>query len=433
MTTHGWPALLLVVSLAVGCEASDPAASLVDCGDAACQAEAIAAAWDADPEACWGFLQALDDELARSALVSRLATERPGALEGRCQQLPRGGARERCNRLTQRPHLRPSHGARARRSAPIQREAPGPGSAALPLPASPASVTAPQCAVFEHSECAFRAAERHIVSHGMDGLGVALGLCALSDHGPDCAEHVLELAMPPVPAADALSTVTVTQAIAAADRYRDVGGDPTVGALYADWFWSVWTATAYAEAGQLRGDLLDHLPPAALPHLRFAIAWQLLRRSGGDLGDSTQQLAALDAVLAARQALPESSGPARPATIKQTRHSWNGERPLETSVPAAFCMGSTRRATHADPATDLRLALLEAQARLPEPPPAKEFLALVGSEEAEIIRWTGARLGVMLEPDAGEPLLDIISDTETMLVKERLVPYGKKGGHVIGR
>ncbi len=421
-------AVVLAALLALGCGRPDPVAQLAACQDGPCARAAVQSAWDADPDACWALVTGTTDELVRAALVAAIAAERPGALEGRCDALPRGGSQERCTRLTRRPHLSRQHKGVARPTKPVQRQAPGPASGALPLPATPRVVTPQDCRGLPDSECAFIGAERAILAHGLPALEESLGLCARSEHGPDCVEHVLELAIPGVPPADAVGPQDLEAATAAVARFRQAAGSDDVAALYEGWFWSVWTTTAFARAENLRGELLEALPATARPHVRFALVWRLLQddpvTSGFDLATLT---ARAEALLAQHQPLPEVGGSLAPATIVQTRHSWNGSRDGEPSISAAWCMGSTRRAAHPDPALDLRLAVLEALARQPMAPPAQEFLALAGSEELEILRWTGARLGEVLEPPAARALGEVLAQTETPLVLGRLTKRAGKG------
>ncbi len=414
---------LLLTALLAGCGARDPAEQLTACRNDACRQEHLPAAWDADPEGTWSLLLAVGDPLAQATLVSHLAAQRPGALEGRCDELLHKSSSKRCMRLTRRPHLRDRHRGSARKDPASQRAAPGPGSAELPLPVSPREVEGPSCPGLASSECAFVSAERWVLAEGLDGLEHALGLCARSEHGPDCVEHVLELAMPPVPPADALGPEAIEAALDTAESFVAAGGGGVASTLYEDWYWSVWTGTSFRSADAISGELFDLLPAAAWPQLRYAIADGVLRRWDPE---APVELAALEAAvreaMARRAPLPDTSGPALPATILQTRHTWSGEKPLERAVPAAFCMGATRRASHPDPDLDLRLAVLEALGRQPQPPPAAFFLGLAGSEELELLRWTGARIGAMLDPDAAIALGQQLGEAETPLVRARLAP-----------
>jgi len=414
-------AAVLATLLGLGCSDPEPMARLEACRDADCQLEAVMDAWDADTEACWALVTSIGDEMTRAALVATIAAHRPGVLEGRCDDLPRGGSRKRCTRLTRRPHLRQGRKLGHQPTKLAARQAPGPTSGALSLPTSPAEVTPGDCGDLSASECAFLGAERTVLGGGLPALDEALGLCALSDHGPDCVEHVLELAIPGVPPADAVSHQQLDQAVAAAEHFRAAAGSEVVASLYEGWFWSVWTATAFAKAGTLRGELLDALPPAARPHVRFAVAWRLLQDEppGPDL-ELDLLVDRAEAALAQREPLPDQGGYLSPATIVQTRHSWNGSGVGERAISAAWCMGSTRRATHAAPSLDMRLAMLEALARQPVPPSADAFLALAGSEELEILRWTGARLGAILDPERAQSLGETLARDETPLVMGRL-------------
>jgi HEAT repeat protein len=216
------------------------------------------------------------------------------------------------------------------------------------------------------------------------------------------------------------------QAQAAVIRFRAVAGEPGHADLYEGWLWSVWLSAA------LDQDDAGLPPPAAIPaaaqpHLRFAAAWQAAQAAEPATSFDLDRL-----TLAAQGALDDFTmltskpGPMRPATITQTRHSWNGTRPGEGAMAAAWCMGSTRRATHEDPDLDLRVAVLEALARLQQPPPADAFLALVGSEEPEIVRWTAARIGAALDPQAASAL-DVSSETAPLVLGRTAPGKGPSG------
>lgn len=420
-------ALFVAVMVLAGCGERDPIARLEACSNDPCRLAALPPAWDADPELAWTTITTTAaDPLAQATMVAWLAARRPGALEGRCTSLPGGGPQERCLRLTRRPHLRPAHGAGTQPDAAVSRQGRGPANARVPLPSDPATVGEPGCDDVGTYDCAFLSAERAVLEGGLQALERALGLCAHSAHDADCAEHCLELALPPVPVASPITQDMLEQARAAVIRYRAVAGDPRHADLYEGWLWSVWLGSAlgHDDAGLPPPAAM---PSAALPHLRFAAAWQVVRADEPAAGFD------LDALTRAAQGamddftlLTSQPGAMRPATITQTRHSWNGNRPGEGAVDAAWCMGSTRRASHVDAQIDLRIAVLEALARLDQPPPASAFLALVHTDEPESVRWTAARIGAVLDPEAAGSL-DVSSETSA-LVLGRLAPgKGPKG------
>ncbi len=410
------------MALLAGCpQGPDPVASLEACTDAACQAEWIGAAWERDPERSWAVVLGVEAELERTVLVTQLASAIPGALEGRCQALPEGSSRARCMRQTRRPHLQAHHveAIRQQRGAP-PRSAPGPRWAYPPLPARDIPVEGHDCEGEERDECLFRAAEAMVVHRGLEGLEHGVGLCAASAFGPRCLGHLLELASPPAPPADAAARADVDAAVRAVQHIRAVAGDEETGDQWADFVWSLWLTTAYDQARELRGDLLDTLPAEAAPQLRFAAAWKLVRAEQAGPFELESTAVTLSQALEQRAPAPLESPALYPASTTSSRHSWNGERRGEGAIPAAFCMGTTRRATDPDPAVDLRLAILEARARLPRAPDAQDFLALVGTDHPEVLRWTGARLGSMLEPDAAQAMLADSAEGETPLVLGRL-------------
>lgn len=257
------------------------------------------------------------------------------------------------------------------------------------------------------SECLFRAAEAAVLARGADALADALRLCEDSAFGPMCVSHLIELSAPPAPAADALGRAQVQAAVAFADHLKSLGGqDPRTGALYADFFWAIWVETSYAAASEVHGGLIRLLPREAYPHVHFSAALRLFRdrdlRAGVDVkraADEVQDHLSVDGGVVD----PVPGAPALrtyPVTTTYRRNLWDKDLPMEGGIGATFCLGGTRRPLGPDRNVDVKLAVLEAIANIPQGPPAAWFYGLVGSEEDEWVRWSGARIGAAMDPAA---------------------------------
>lgn len=448
------PALLASV---FACGEADPVGVLLACGDAACRSAALRPAWEHDPGRVETWLGSLGDDRDRELLVEQLALSEPSAAARLCRLLPeRGRARERCEARVVRPHL---DTARRKPLAPeaAPDAAPGPRSGTLsllalsdpPWFAVPADARAAAldgceqrepalCARFRardlalaldrdgaglaclagdpdlgnaYAECLFQTAETLAEARGAEGVGVALELCSWSSFGPMCAAHVLTRVGPAVPAADELRAEDLAgpratvAAIAAA-----TAGQPRLQASYVDRYWSAWTATTCRWARRVDGRLLGMLPEEARHHLAVAVAARLLL----DRDPRQVDLEALVAATAAALADPgrEPTAAARrklhPLNTLHARDGWSEDREDQRAIPAAWVMGPGRRAlVLEDPAVDLRIAVLEAAFQAGTAPPARFFLDdLAEPGRHRLERWTAARLGAALDPEAAAALHD---------------------------
>jgi hypothetical protein len=447
------PALLLMLA----CTSSDPLERLEACPDQSCQTQAFLPAWQADPEGATRWLVSLEDATVQATMVEALALEQPDAAAELCRALPQGGhARARCERRVVRPHLA---GGGKFASTPGEGKAdaaPGPRSSALPLlelepppwlegardevqatlegceaedprlcarlaarehgrqgrweQAGAACLAGDPGLGREYHECLFQSAEAMAEAMGAEGLGQALRLCSWSDYGPMCVAHCLTLVGPELPPADNIGPEEIEASLAVVAAIRAVSeGQLELQANWIDRYWASWTFTALWNSDGVGGRFLEQLPPEAAHHVPIAAASRMLRQrdpSGLELEALVQELSAL----LARAPGPARTGQAPPARRLMTnlrRQTWPNDRAGEHRIPSAWAMGPARRARAEDPQVDLRIAIMEAAAQLPDPPPASFFLAPVGDEDQHpLLRWTGARIGAALDPPAAAALVD---------------------------
>ncbi|MEL6345204.1 MAG: hypothetical protein AAFV53_19010 [Myxococcota bacterium] len=396
--------------------------------------EALLALYIQQPEAAVERLMAVEDPIVRMGVLEALLLSHPEIAPELCPLLPEGPEAIRCSRIVRRPHLwTPRQPAR-----PKQRPAPGPArTRVLPevLDAPYASVV-PQpppscdsgpdpigCRMHKakeaaqrrdtalaagicqsaqperwRQECFFEAAEQRLRRDNPGGYSDAVDLCASSgSFASDCLLHLHWVLTPRVPPSTApkpawrpvLRSVQVVEARWAAE--------PIFAGWAADRVWAGVAMHAVMQAREVTGDLLDHLPAAAAPHIRSAVAMRLVEDAepAPRLSDLQTRLTA---ALARRVEAPMRRGqPVKPSGYFDL---WPEDGPGEETLPALPYLGASRRVTSADPEVDGVLALLEAAAR--QDPPKSTVLADGAAHEAEIVRRTAARLQEKIDIPPGK-------------------------------
>ncbi len=391
-----------------------------------------AAAWSPradpvqDPVAAAAEIDALADPIARVAAVNALADADVPITWTFCAALQDASARQRCERFVTRPHL--TEEAMSQPERDRDRAAPGPPAGLLaPRPgvASSLSVAAPaddRCAAGDDAchrkeaalvarlgqaeaaaglcaaiadprwsqECRFEAAEAAAKQRGADGQQDMAELClGTGGYQARCFHHgarLLATAAPdaaaPPEAWDPLRESAASMAVFWTER------DPAFGRWQQDRLWSyaLWQAMAHTPtpgAGSLTG-----LPPEATPHIRQALALRMMPEAPRSAG--------LDARLQAlNEALdfipPVFVARGRPERMHPGAPLWPTDVNAEDeAMPAAFCLGSSRRTVSPDRDVDGRIVLLEAAAR--QTPPLTALLQ-EGSQEADPqVQWTARRL-----------------------------------------
>jgi hypothetical protein len=399
---------IVLLAMLAGC-GPEPVTDLAGCPDAACRQQRLLEDFDADPEATVAMLGELEP-VEQEALVRSLAVARPDALEGSCAAAaPRSPTWSICGRLKERPHLIRGK-KRAEPEATRPRLAPGPDSQHPPVPALAGAEDLPaaqDCArrfaalPKGRDECVFQAAEALARAQGWRATPEVLTLCVgAGDFVHGCLHHSLATLMPPVPAADRAAPEDLTEALAALEALRSVVG-PELADAYESFFWGLWTTHAFRHASHVDGRLLQVLPPEAQPHVRVAAAYRLLQLHGVESQPALEAwVEELGAALA--DAGSASPGSRHEVTLWKARDFWPDDmrKAGEHEIPAVFCMGPGRRALADDAGEDLRIALLEASARLEQPPAAAFYAQVLDGQSSLTLRWTALRLLGALYPEA---------------------------------
>ncbi len=419
------------------------AAALVGCGGGAADgsAAALAAArgavvvpWTTQPVAARAALAAADP-LVQVVLVEELLLAHPADQPAICGALPPAGpAAERCARHEARPHLvglvggaaprgvwPPAPGTRRDwavvdggcgadlRCAATERDA---AAAAGEVDRARALCVAGWPAGTDRQECLFQAADGVIEAHGLARVRDAMDLCA--EAGPlvgPCAAHVVDGVVPEGSAAGAL---------AAAATLRQLFPAPA-GDRYADLLWALWTWAQLEDAPRPTAAGHAALPPAAQPHLRQALAFAMLAEEppeGLVLDERAAELRALIASEQPRARAPRHRTPVPPADAWPVLWPQPPASAAEAALPLRWVGHGGSRTEGESLEDDALIVILEAAARLPQPPPAAFFLAGLAPERAPRVRWTAARLLGVLAP-AARPSAATEADP---LVRGRLGP-----------
>lgn len=439
------PWLVGPVVLAMACEAP----TWADCDDAPCRALTVEAAYVADADRLLAELAAMPDQVEQAALVEQLAWGHPDDKERICGVAQVGSPAEaRCQKIRMRPHLYTSRhqlspGADASRTgagpaagvpAPVGIAAPwgrrlpnadklvescagdmwcmqesgkvlaAQGDAAAALAACKA--TWPEGTAALH-ECAFRVAETLAANHHGAKVAEAMALCqAAGTFSHNCTQHILNELLPEPPPADLVDLAAVARLEETVAAVAAVVG-PKAATEYADLMYAVWTRESFMAAEAVTGDLLQHLPPAAAPHVRMAAAHALDTHLGTVRGTVEDTVAMLRTRLAAkgkRGLKPGTSTPKQNRTVwvQQPASYWVADHSdYERSLDAAFCLGAGRRTLGASEDDDLRIVVMEAAARSKQSPGPEFFAVVALGTGSDAVRWTAGRLlGTLYPADA---------------------------------
>ena len=453
------PAIALV-ALVAAC-----GGEFADCEDAICRSERVLPGWEANPDAVLEVLPTLDG-VEQVALVRAIAAAWPTDVARLCEGLPSGvPAAPECARLRGRPHLSIAGRARVVEQV-VDREGGGTASGHLPLPdlgpapweggtAGETAAAVGDCGTdatcvrdaaiafalardirsaglacrgghaddeSAANECLFQAAEALAQKGKWPAFKDVLTLCTGAGwYATPCLDHTMAFSVPDISPADRPGRDSVDEARDAVAFMQEVIGED-LAPYYRDQFWSRWTMWAFQNAREPDGTLLKVLPEEAAPHVRMAAAWVLLDKRATLRVTLEGAVAGVAAALAEQGSLLPTSPRRHPSSLRKTLNLWPDDLvgSEEGTLKSIFCLGPGRRATSADPALDLRIAVLEAAGRVQRPPATSFFLdAALDPDEDRLVRWTAARIAAQLAP---EDVAGKVSPTGDPLLDGRLVP-----------
>lgn len=410
------------------------------CEDAECLAGQAVEDWPGDPAGVTARVVAMNDQVARAVVVSKLGEAYPGQTMKLCDALPHGFSRDRCRRLNDRPHLafRAGQHPAPTAVAPVSGGAPasmgatasgklGPKEHYLPLvrlPVGEATVEEGLCvgvpdpaACLEGQaveavaranparanaicslrteqrwadECRFNAAEEVIRIHHGPSYAAAAAMCGVaSEFTEECWVHILTWLPRAIPTPEAGPTPGREAAgLADAVRVAWAGAGEGVADVHVDRFWALYFAQSYRQTPAPDGTPLGDYPEAAAPHIRAAAAMRL-RELGALHGSLAQQLATFQEKLAHRSTGVAAARP-KPPTLVFVKYL----DVAEATAPTAFFLNSARRPTSADPDTDALLALVVSAAY--STPPDTALLAEAAQHSDPRVAEEAKRLSAAL-------------------------------------
>lgn len=401
---------LLLAACSGGPESApaDLPTALADCADLDCRERWVVANWQERQEEVIAAVVGTEDEVEQAALVMALAESELGRSQAMCAALPRSPARVKCNQLNSRLHLVDDQPLLPKGLA---REAPGPVSWRLDvndLPRSPladvelevdpcaqvddprkcrirnarvqaGSGNVPKAAAFCHdvedpkwsAECAFQASEERVRKGDATdaALADAVDLCLMTGTFADnCFGHIplrLGEMVPPVDTATEADWKRLNAQDKALYDALVSRGAPELAEAVRGLFWAETMGSTYTRAHTITGDPLDHLPEEARPHIRAAAAVAMARTPPPEGTPSLDSIARELNSMLARRGPTREEGSAHDGPWRPRADLWPIDRPGDGAIPAVVFMGSSRRAwAMDDPDADLRIAVLEAWARL---------------------------------------------------------------------
>ena len=438
MKTAQWKAPQLVViawGLMVGCGEPE-----VVCDNAECRQDALVETWLADPEKGAIALDALPDELERSAAVARLIEVDPSGVSQLCEQLPEGKLRVRCQRTSDRPHLwqvpsksavneegMVSGGSHSHRLSPAENRvsvyahvagdlgmcanADDPHTCAwaraMELSArGKARDAAVRCAAIEvengpsplwQAECRFTAAEAAIRVQGSEGYAGAVELCLSAGRFRErCLIHLSRGLAAQTPASDTKPGSALRATVKSADAVGRYWASDPAASRFVNHFWSLAIGYAYLRADSVTGDVLDGVPASVIPHVHAAAAWRLMQLQGEKTQTLAQWADALDSALKLRAGKVEREMGA--VHMPGVGNLWPDGKEDSHAASAVIYMGMGSRGSTEDTEEDRLISLLEAAAR--QDPPMDALLVEGAAHPSEIVRWTAVRLQGALEQSA---------------------------------
>ena len=419
----------MLLWLLTACDA--PSASLPenieDCSDAACREAWILHPDHADTQIQAAALQTITQPEERIVLVQKILDENPRQPPEICNQLPPGDALRYCERIQDRPHL-----VEPPPAVSVDATRPGGGPSNIELGGSPgggfvASLPPAESGCEEATDaraCRSQEALRLASAHQLEdaarscltlGAGRWQGEClfstaeaALSAGAPysramqlclvaepfsqQCHSHLLSSMAIRSPGATSPAAAW-TPIIETAEQIEAAWAsiDAEKGALAQDRFWSEAIRLSYLKQPAV-GDPIDHLPAAAAPHVRAAMAWRLLESTNTPHSTLAEWSARAEEALASRseQAQPPLSIRERKRLDLWIRDHWATDAPGEEDIPASHYLGTARRPTDADPSIDLTLCLLEGIAR--QSWANHSIFDEASRSEVAVITWSAARL-----------------------------------------
>ncbi len=356
-------------------------------------------AFRSDPVGTMEKVAAMEDPIRQRAHIVALSEAHLGQMGPLCKHLANQAVREYCVRLAERAHLRTSLPAPAAKSPSIWVHGQLPASlsstwdglqpdpsgcdetratfhvclAEAALERALAGQTREAGATCRASrsetlrqDC-FMATAGKLQQHN-DNYEAAMSLClGAPNYAELCSDDLLRRMIPTSP----LSSEEMGAHLAKkAETLRSfwTRSAPKLAQGLESLFWADSITAATLKADSVTGDLLDAVPPLAVPHVRAVSALRLLQLEERTQRDLAGWVERLEAVLSER--VPGSGPEIVPWPLYDRAGSMGRSIPWKDApVPSVSYLGISRRAVSDDSAADLAICMLEAAAMHPARPP----------------------------------------------------------------
>jgi hypothetical protein len=413
--------MFCLLAMIIGCESGQQ-----PCDAPECRREAVLQAWESDPEVGLVRLLALPNEVEITAAASKIMTSYPDTVHTLCDKLQAGPTRRWCTHIKNRPHLK---GAERRFADPGWQLSKHVEDKPELLPSLGAVVPDPEhcddqpdrhscirdvalanaklgdaqaasanCEALElrgtpperwRWDCNFMAAEQVIRHHSYGKYDQAVALCGKAgSYLVACLRHLQGLMARDAPAADEAHPEGWAKLGAAADTVGQHWSGTTFGAALVDGFWAVSISMSMHSAESPSGDLLEHVPEAAVPHVRAAAAYRVLLDPKAAEQD-------LDGLVRMSAAVMDKRHKATPRGSRHEDHriapvKWSRREGARAGMAMVQYRGMGVRVVADVPQVDLALCVLEAAARLE---PVRTDLLNQGLAHKDArVRWTAEQL-----------------------------------------
>ena len=240
-------------------------------------------------------------------------------------------------------------------------------------------------------ECFFVTAEEWLEKPNSEAYHEATQLCLLTDtFQPHCFQHLSKKLAEDVPKATEVDQEKYRKIIQHGKQIKQSwdSRDAIFGKAMVDLMWAKALDISYVRAGIVAGNPFDHLPPAAIPHIRAAAVYHLMYMEGASSFDLEGWALRTQRALNARLKPADTRTP-RAFSREKINQNWSSDKNDDNTIPAVFYMTDGRRAVSRDSHLDLLLCTLEAAARLPN---GKTLLKQGMAHQSNLVRWTANRL-----------------------------------------
>jgi hypothetical protein len=398
--------------------------------------DTIVASWKEDPDRAMRELRRLRRRADLLIALDALLTLDTAGVVERCGQVPKGAARERCDRVADRAHLwedEKGHSSQPVTSVRRVRAAPGPAAymfaprvEAIPIEGIPqpklkcerlaenvSCVTKEArhlarngqwreaivvCSLLDDhdnwgQECYFNVAEALVHKEGVGSYPEAAEICLHSgEFSARCLQHVVRAASLWTPRSSNRSESRWAALLETAARIKTTWSrrDEHFGTLEVDRYASSVLLASYAQSDPITGDPLDFVPDAWVKHVRAGAAWRLVELEGNQKRSLDEWVLRLEEVLNDRVKSSVESPEQQELFHLKIDNTWTRDAPGDGVIPATFFLGRARRAMSEEAKADAAICILESAFR--QGVQVERLLRDAETHSNKVVQWTAMHL-----------------------------------------